>query len=57
MTCWTGSQLVQLAEKFFEILTLDYPKNKESKKSNGSPFWAWMRVNRSKQGNVFIKQG
>ena len=32
MTYWTGSQLVQPVDKISEILTVDFPKNKESKK-------------------------
>ena len=48
--------LVEPVEKFFEILTVNSPKNKESKKSNDAQYRARMRENRSKQGNTFIKQ-
>ena len=47
----------QPIEKKYEILTVDSPKNKESKKSNDTQLWARMRENQSKQGNAFIKQG
>ena len=50
------SQLIQPVEKNSEILTVDSPKNKESKKSNETQFWAQMKENWSKQGNTFIKR-
>ena len=42
---WTGSQLVQLIDKNYEILTEYYSKNKEPKKRNGAQFPYRMREN------------
>ena len=56
-TGWTGSQLAQLFEKKYENLPKYFSENKESKKINGTQFWARMRENRMKQCKAFIKQG
>ena len=41
--------------KNYKILTVDFQKNKESKKINGAQFRARMRENRPKQCNAFIE--